>query len=137
MTIGYEWMMGEIKSNLNTNVTLVNNTAKTQDITVPTGMRWYIFGGKVSNGDSVDRATYVRLQDGSANTILYLKSSATLAAGAEWNFPQHADNTSQIQGGSYPLPALAGWVIRFYWAAGGASAGGTSQVSLLVLEVPE
>lgn len=128
---------GEIVSNL-TSVTLVNNTLKQVDITVPAGKRWYLFGGSITNPDDVGRNCTIFVTDGTAILYRILKDQA-IGATASAYFPNTEATVSQIGSGAYPLPLLAGYMISFYWAAGGASAGGVSASGAvaMVVEVDE
>lgn len=126
---------GTIKSN-HANVTLVNNTAKTETVTVPTGRRWYLFGGKIYNGDDVNRSCTIFITDASDKVLMTLLKF-TVAATDEGFYPNNDDlAANQVSDGAYPIPLLAGWKLKFTFAAGGASAGGTGEISGIVLEVP-
>lgn len=129
------WMDGEILSN-HADVTLVNNTAKTEIVTVPTGVRWYVFCGKVYNGDDVQRTCRVTVTDASDEVLMKCLDFA-VGATDEAFFPNMDDvGANQLGGAGYPFPLAAGWKIKFSFAAGGASAGGTAEIVLIVLEVP-
>ena len=132
--LGLIWAMlgGEIKHNQG-DTTLLSNTQATRTITVPTGVRWYLFGGVVLNDDSVARTIKVQVLDESNNVIFYYASASTNAAG--WcAYPQ--SQASKVNGQTFCLPMKAGWDILITWEAGGASAGGTAESSAIVLEVP-
>lgn len=133
-----EMAQGDLKHNL-TAVTLVNNTTKLQDMTVPTGRRWKVFFGGIYNGDDVARNLKVAVRE-SGGVAEIIPLLATVSTGASTNryFPKAFGASDQVAlgAGAYPFWLEAGDVIRFTFTAGGASAGGTGYVWLSVIEVP-
>ena len=124
---------GLILSNYGTTV-LANNTANSRTLTVPNGKRWILFGGDIYNADNVARACTVRIVSATDEQIVYFFNGVSIGAGAHGPYP-----SISLAGGLstvISLPLKEGWKIYFYWAAGGASAGGTATSSALVLEVP-
>jgi len=116
-----------------TSVTLVNNTAKDQDLAVPTGQEWTILRGRTHNGDNVARNASVICYDSAAVEMATLHTSAALAAGAVIQFPRNNQNAAEDPM-RQPLVLEAGDYVRFHWDAGGASTGGTSVIMLHVLQ---
>lgn len=110
--------------------TLVNNTALTRTITVPTGARWRIYGGSTLNGDDVTRAVTALVDDGTDEFVSWNLGNA--GASVRVTYPNNTANARMNQDG--PWPATQGDRIRITWAAGGASAGGTAKSSAHVEE---
>lgn len=127
---------GEIDDNYAT-VTLGNNDTVSQTVTVPAGKRWYLFGGRMSNGDNVVRNVTLQVYNELDVAIAMLIRYQVLAAGGEIFFPNTEAVSTQLGSGAYPLPLLAGWDLEYTWNAGGVSAGGTSHISAIVVEVDE
>lgn len=111
-------------------VAVVNNVSKTDDITVPATERWLLWAGLITNGDDVARGCGVKILDGT-NTI-YQLFNESLGAGVTGVFPKTGTDSAKLQGSASPIPLGPGFIIRFSWAAGGASAGGDSVRSALV-----
>lgn len=128
---------GKVVRNIKS-ITLVNNTAKTEDITVPAGKRWVILSGKICNPDNVARAVSVTHYDSSLNILERIVNARSLAANGEIAFPSEGLSALSENNMETPIIAVATDVIRFYYATGGASAGGTDAqaVHLSVLELP-
>ena len=126
-------MAGVLVTNYNAAVALANNTAKTQAVTVPAGKRWFLFGGIMSNADNVERATQIYITDGT-NTVMYIRQATAQAAGAIIAYPNTVALATNWQF-PVPMPLSAGWTITFYWAAGGASAGGNATISAVVSQM--
>lgn len=120
-----------------TDVTLVNNTAKTETITVPTGKRWKILSAKLNNADNVNRDCSIQVTDPSNNVHTILVPTTTVAANGILYFPSADHDTTggcYAQGSSLPIVNQFE-KIKFVWAAGGASAGGSAKIYLRVLEL--
>lgn len=127
---------GALKDNY-ASVTLANDTAKNELKTVPPGKRWYLFGGRITNGDDVNRQVYIQLFNADDKNIGQLAKSQTVNAGAVLCYPNTEAVVTQMGSGAYPVPMKAGDYIKINWAAGGASAGGDSDTSALVVELNE
>lgn len=118
-----------------TSITLANNTAKTQDITVPTDSEWVIELIKANNPDDVARAITMTLYQTSAKTVKLgiINYASSVNANANSHFPNNDDlatsNSNQIQN----LLIGAGMTIEVVWAAGGASSGGVAADGLTIL----
>jgi hypothetical protein len=116
-----------------TSITLVNNTSKTQDITVPTDTLYYLQSIKATNPDDVARTITIALYNEAAKTnkILVLLSTSIGAAG-EINWPSSV--TGSVAQSGLPNKLLLGpfMTISVTWSAGGASAGGTDADGLVV-----
>ncbi len=113
--------------------TLVNNTALTRVITVPTNARWRLGYGTILNGDSVDRAVGYEWDDGTEpiGGWLFNENLPVITAG----FRLHVPMFPSAQAGAVQQPLLTeGDRINITWAAGGASAGGTARSSANVEE---
>ena len=119
---------GQLKQEV-TSLTLVNNTAKTVDITVPADKRWKFNMLKVVNVDNVNRAvTFTLYKEVGKTNIIQILWTKTVTAGAALVWPlaatPAADNTM-------PFPMTdglimnAGNTISIVFATGGASAGAT------------
>ena len=111
---------------------LVNNTALQRIITVPSDTFWLVSGGFMQNGDSVTRTCRVNMEDASTNVILRIADD-TVATTDLMALPNNKADKYNFGGGL--IFAAAGYRFNFYWTAGGASTGGTSKSSLVVLEV--
>ena len=127
---------GTIEENYNT-VILVNNTYGQEDLTVPAGKRWYLFGGFLLNGDDVARDCWVNVIGTEGSTLLRLLKDQAVGAATDVYFPNTEATVDQMGSGIYPIPLLAGSIIRFRWDAGGASTGGTAKYCAIVVEVDE
>lgn len=118
--------------NSRTSVTLVNNTAKTERVTVPAGEVWEIDAVGFKNGDDVARAVAVTVVDSSNADYLYLANHSGLAAADRAQYPHSKGATDEPDHLlSYPLYVAGGNKIQFYFAAGGASTGGTGDAVIL------
>lgn len=115
-----------------TSITLANNTAKTQDKSVETDTLWVVENIKITNPDDVQRNVRIEVYKEAAKTnlICYLKGTTTLAAGATLNIPTKA--TASTEEGVLPMTLGPGNTISVYWAAGGASTGGTDADGLVI-----
>lgn len=113
--------------------TLVNNTALTRTIAVPTNARWLWYGGGVFNADNVTRNVKVRADDGTLNQDIVRWHRQDVATVVRIAYPNtHADDEMGGAQGPQPLKEADRIVITF--EAGGASAGGTARSSALVEE---
>jgi len=99
--------------------TLASNTAKSVKVTVATKELWKLTQAEIHNGDDVSRLCEIRILDASDNIVEVIHSE-TLAAGA---YAGPNFNKKWI---------LGGYKLEFYWAAGGASTGGTAHYSYTV-----
>jgi len=123
------------RRNLNrTQVVFVNNTAKTVNITVPAGERWFLLWGKIINADDVARNCSVAIYDVDNAIIGTLRELAALAASG-YELLKTVPGTISLLDPSNPVILEAGDYVNFYWAAGGASAGGTGYIYLVCLEL--
>lgn len=132
LTRNVHW--GIFKKN-KTSVTLVNNTLKNQDITVPASQTWTVLRGRVHNGDNVARNCNVICYDSANVEMQTLDADAALGAGAVRTFPR-ANQSGAEENWHQPVVLEAGDYVRFQFKAGGASAGGTSVIMLHVLARP-
>jgi len=123
-----------VKKNNVTSITLVNDTAKTQDVTVPSGKRWRLLWCKQTNPDSVTRNLYAKLYDASDNDLGFIISANAVTSGLEHAFPcrSHA-GWDEISAESSEIWLDAGEYIRFTWDKGGTSTGGTDADGLVVV----
>jgi len=126
---------GVFKKN-KTSVTLVNNTLKNEDITVPAGQAWTVLRGRIHNGDDVARNCNVICYDSDDVEMQTLDADAALGATAVRTFPR-ANQAGAEENWHQPVVMEAGDYARFQFKAGGASAGGTSIIMLHVLERPK
>ena len=119
-----------------TEVTLVSDTDKLQTLKVPPGKRWLLFFGAIYNGDSVNRACAVTIYNSAGKQLasLFSGSITTLKVGFFPSVATASGDANQIQICG-PLPVKEGDYIEFYYAAGGASAGGTAYFTAVVLEI--
>lgn len=132
--IGLLWQdayLGSFRKN-KTSVVLVNNTTKTEDITVPAGEEWTVLSGRTHNNDNVARNCSVICYDSAAVETSTLHTDAALGAGANIQFPR-ANYAAAENPLHAPLVLEATDYVRFTFTAGGASAGGTSVIMLHVL----
>lgn len=124
---------GELKQAV-TSITLVNNTAKTQDVTVPAGVMWKVLNIKAINQDDVNRnITIVKYKEAAkTNFIKNLAYKANVAAGGgslQWpntqsgnDFPSAWHEEIAVTGNTYAIT----------WAAGGASTGSVDADGLVI-----
>ena len=118
-----------------TSVTLVNNTQKTVDVTVPQGERWLLLWWNVTNPDDVVRNMTVSLYKELAKTnvlakLLY-KANVAAASVERFGMPHYKPTVAAENLTDYPILLAAGNTISFVWSAGGASAGGTDADGLI------
>lgn len=114
--------------------TLVNNTTATRVISVPTNARWHIHGGDVLNADDVTRDVTVACRDGSDNQLITLLTDAS-AASLRKSFPHDTNTAIQNQESTdVEFDLSGGFDVLITWTAGGASAGGTGESSVVVEE---
>lgn len=126
---------GEPVDNL-TSVVLLNNTAKTIDITVPAGKKWMFDFITLGNPDDVLRNVNVLLFKEAAKTNTYgFMRSGNIAAGVNVNIGIFIPSTGETRltlHSSMRVVYPAGVTWNFIWSAGGASAGGTQADGLIV-----
>ncbi len=118
--------------------TLVNATALTRTISVPTNARWRWEGGTVLNADNVTRNVDVDANDGTDAIFRIGRTDDLAATVGVMSYPHHGDvsvaeETRNFRGGM-PVTLVEGDDIRIIWASGGASAGGTAKSSAVVQE---
>lgn len=111
--------------------TLVNNTALTRTLTVPTNARWKFEGGYAFNADDVTRTITVRIENGSE--ILHpLSEGQSIGASTNTTFPSNV--ADKLHGRGVPMTLVDGDKITIAFAAGGSSAGGTARSAAVVEE---
>jgi len=117
---------GEVRADV-TSLTLVNNTAKTQDVTVADDTLWVLQSIKASNPDDVARTVQIRLYKEAAKTnLIALLASVSVSATSQLQFPSYTGASGTLSGQiGFPLTLFPGNTISITWSAGGASAGGT------------
>lgn len=118
-----------------TSVTLVNNTAKTIDTTVPDGKRWLLLNVRMNNPDDVARTERIWIYKEAAKTNFLrelLDSSINASAGGSFPSNEMSDVVDMQARGLPPIILSAGNTIQAYWGAGGASSGGTDADGLVV-----
>jgi hypothetical protein len=125
---------GSIKTSV-TSVTVVNNTTKTVDISVPTDTVWAIQSIKVVNPDDVARTVGINLYNEVAKTNqIALLTAASVGAGGLIHYPSNAAvENSELTRTGYPLVLGPGMTINIVLAAGGASSGGTTADGIVIL----
>jgi len=119
------------------NVTLENDTAKILDLTVPKGKKWIIYDICVQNGDDVARTIWAGIRDENGNPLAYFGSAASVNAGSYTTLTGFCPTSATLYTGRVPMPIKGGNKLRIYWAAGGASSGGTAYYCITYEEVPE
>ncbi len=128
--------LGAKKQNNVTNVVLVNNTAKTIDLSPGAGIRWLVLNARQVNGDNVNRNVNMTHIIGSF-TLKQMIQNNSLATGEPQHYPSLAHASGQETAGVWnPIIVEGAEFIRSVWAAGGASAG-FDDADGLVLEVLE
>lgn len=123
---------GAFKKN-KANVTLVNNTLKNDDVTVPAGLEWTVLRGQIYNGDDVARNCNVICYDSANVEMATLHADAALGATTRIQFPRRNQVGAEDPMES-PVVLEAGDYVRFQFKAGGASTGGTGLRMLHILE---
>ncbi|MFQ6116225.1 MAG: hypothetical protein ACE5NG_19355 [bacterium] len=115
--------------------TLVADTAKSVDVTVPTNKRWLISNIMIHNGDDQARTCYVYIYDSNNVLLAILIADVSLASDGREYWPEEAPpGTNALT--VAPLILHAGWYLRFRWGAPGvASAGGTAYYIVNGVEV--
>ena len=111
-----------------TSLTLANNTAKTNDIVVPTGKIWILLGIKITNPDDVGRNIVIRLYKEAAKTNLLrtFQTATAMSASGEYQWPSGTISVISHCRPNIPCELLsAGNTLSIIWDTGGASAGGT------------
>lgn len=116
---------GEVRADV-TSVTLVNNTAKTNNVTVPDDTIWKLQSIRVMNPDDVARAISLTIYKEAAKTsrVLHL-DTRNIAASAVFQWPNNGTGGEDRSNIPFDLVLFAGNTIEITWAAGGASSGGT------------
>ena len=113
--------------------TLVNNTALTRTITVPTNAEIEMSMGTVLNGDDVSRGVNYYWDDGAdvlgGWTTAQSADGQSIAASRQTNFPFTVGSSGSPFSNPGRVCLSAGDRIQIVWAAGGASAGGTGKSS--------
>lgn len=121
---------GQLISN-QADITLVNNTLLTTDITVPANMRWKLWCGESLNADNVGRRLEINIVEGAE--IIHIVFDADIPAGNRQTYPNTTVAARMSAG--LPIPMSAGQILRFVYSAGGASAGGTGKISAIVTQL--
>lgn len=116
---------GYVETSVNS-VTVANNTAKTEKYTVPDDTIWVIEFIRAVNPDDVARDIYIRIWKESAltNKIANIAYGAA-GAGGDIVFPSVGSIGAAYSENPMAMTLGAGETIEIYWAAGGASTGGT------------
>ena len=116
-----------------TSVTLVNNTAKTIDTTVPSGKLWMLTNIRATNPDDVARfiGFVIYKEAGKTNLVDYVDRQ-THSAGTFQQAPDRIFTGRAYSGLQFPRPLEAGNTISVTWETGGVSAGGTDADGLVI-----
>lgn len=117
-----------------TSITLVNATAKTQDITVPTDTLWLVQMIKAVNADDVNRVITIEVFNEAAKTSrIGTLAVADTATGVFLQWPNNeAAQVARTVNPGYPMLLGPGMTISVTWASGGASTGGTDADGLVI-----
>lgn len=118
---------GEILDNLVKGAANFSVSTTNHKITVPTGVRWLFFGGRVNR--SANATLVIRLYESGDEVILQLQDDA--AATGATNYPNTDKAEMTVPG--MPIPLKAGDYINIVF---GAAQGATASCSAIVLEVP-
>lgn len=107
--------------------TLVNNTAKTENITVPDDTLWYVQTFRMKNIDDVARTCIIRIFETATKTYeLFVVHYNSINAGSGLMIPNNDDLGAGMGNNLQGILLKAGNTIEFVWAAGGASTGATN-----------
>jgi hypothetical protein len=131
---------GGYKKNNITSVVLVNNTAKTLDLTPGDGKRWQLLSARMVNIDDVNRnLSAAHYAEAAATNML---SQWCINTAISQNNGMHFPNVSysdkkELLGSVVPVIIEDTEMVRFTWNAGGVSAGGTDADGLIcqVMEI--
>lgn len=120
-----------------TSVEVVNNTAKTIDVTVPANQEWMIQHIKIVNPDDVSRVTTIiaYIEAAKTNILAELMSlTMTTLQTIYWAHNELTTSATKLieMTSQMPLTLIAGNTISFVWASGGASTGATDADGLVV-----
>jgi len=116
-----------------TSLTLVNNTAKTIDITCGANNRWILKSILQKNCDDIQRNCYVTHKTAAGITIVFLIQGNALVALAEQNWPSLAlVDLTEVGNPGFDYILEATEFIRLAWDAGGASTGATDADGVIV-----
>jgi len=124
---------GTVKTSV-TSITLVNNTQKVQDVSVPSDTVWVIQCIRAVNIDDVQRTVVIDLWNEAAKTskIARLQSGA-VAAVTDLVYPSITAGGTIIGVPTAVLVLGPGMTISVTWAAGGVSTGATDSDGLVIL----
>lgn len=117
-----------------TSITLVNNTAKTVDLSTSSGKRRRLLSVSATNPDDVNRQFYLThyKEGGKTTKIQILLDVAALAAsGGRVEWPNTMTDQEDNSPAWHPVITLPSHVWSAIWEAGGASAGGTDADGLI------
>jgi len=114
-----------------TSITLVNNTQKTVDTTVPANKIWILKNIIAFNPDDVARTVSFKKYKEAAKTNLIKKYNgrAITTGSIIWPAPANDDVTKAV---SEDEILVEGNTIEVDWLSGGASAGGTDADGLVI-----
>jgi len=118
-----------------TSITLVNATAKTQDVTVPAAKRWLLLTCKMVNMDDVTRNLTMNLYKEAAKTNLIgtlAYKAAADAGGGSLYFPNFSGAVTDLSGWDSPRILGGSETLSFIWASGGASTGSVDADGLVI-----
>lgn len=124
-----------------TSITLANNTAKTEDNTVPANKRWLLLNIRITNPDDVTRTvTVYKYKEAAKTNIIKQWEGVDIATTGAINLPKNqmladANKGSNRAHAEFPKQGDvcdAGNTISVTWAAGGASSGGTDADGLVL-----
>jgi len=116
-----------------TSITLVNNTAKTVDHTVPAGKVWKLHGIKATNPDDVNRGIdFVVYKEAAKTNEIELLTSQTVLTVTRLQWPNHDDQAQLKSNVPHEVIMEAGNTLSIVWATGGVSTGATDADGLVV-----
>ena len=117
-------------------ITLVNNTAKTEDVTVPSGERWLLLNVKMCNGDDVNRDVACDIYKESLKTNLLRRLFLYAAVPSTKDRLWPSWPSGGTSGSALFLPHLivldVGNTISCTWETGGASTGAVDADGLVI-----
>lgn len=130
---------GNIKQEV-TSITLVNNAAHTEDISVPSGKRWKLISIKMINCDNVarDLSIVVYKEAAKSNLLFQLVAATSVNANYPLHWPCFITGLVDAIYWYFDCILTGANKISCIWAAGGASSGATDTDGLVItyLELP-
>jgi hypothetical protein len=116
--------------------TSMSTAENVEDLVVPTGKRWVLHDGMITNESNATIDVSVFITDSSNNVLKRILTETGVAHGVEMYYPSKEGTSSVllVGHGAFPMILHAGQKIRMVWSADAGKAG-TSKWYVNILEL--